>query len=67
MTVTELIQQLHKLPADLPVYLSDWSQGYASDEPLTVDDGPYVSAAEDRRDGLLPERVVLGGRRPNER
>jgi len=66
MTVTDLIEQLQKLPADLPVYLADWNEGYAPDCPMTVDDGPVVVALEREtsRSPSLPERVVLGGRKP---
>lgn len=59
MTVTELIEQLQKLPADLPVYLADWSEGYVPDCPCA---GPEVVALEREtsRGPSLPERVVLG-------
>lgn len=59
MTVAELIERLKALPAELPVYLADWSEGYAFDHPLTAD--PMVSAAyTTRRNVVLPKRVVLG-------
>lgn len=63
MTVAELIEQLQKLPADLPVYIADWSGGYALDCPMTVDNGPRVSAACDS----LPECVLIGMEPTNER
>jgi hypothetical protein len=66
MTVTELIEQLQKLPADLPVYLADWSEGYAQDFQMTIDNGPIVVAMEPGMStrSSLPERVVLGERKP---
>ena len=66
MTVAELIEQLQKLPADLPVYLADWNEGYAPDFPMTVDSGPAVVAMQPAtlRRPSLPERVVLGGEKP---
>ncbi len=64
MTVIELIEQLQKLPANLPVYLADWNEGYAPDYPMTVNDGPVVEMAQNEtpRRASLPERVVLGGK-----
>lgn len=62
MTVAELIAHLQKLPADLPVYLADWNEGYAPDDPMGPDDAPKVMPPRDsKRRGTLPERVVIGG------
>lgn len=72
MTVAELIEQLQKLPADLPVYIADWNEGYAPDWPMTADIGPRVVASHDiHRDGILelslPECVLIGMEPTNER
>jgi hypothetical protein len=69
MTVAELIKQLQKLPADLPVYLGDWNEQYAPDSPMGDDDGPWVNPPRDIKQqgilvGALPERVVIGGVKP---
>jgi hypothetical protein len=66
MTVAELIAQLQKLPAELPVYLADWNEGYAPDNPMEDGDTPVVMPPRDiKRHGItvlsLPERVVIGG------
>ena len=61
MTVAELIVQLQKLPADLPVYLGDWNEGHAPDHPMDVNDVPMIQPPWATRRGLLPERVVIGG------
>lgn len=64
MTVKQLIALLQTLPQDLPVYLADWSEGYAADIPL--DDGPRLlprvaEAVELPRKWNHPRRVVIGG------
>jgi len=66
----EILQQLEdklvatleskKLPADLPVYLADWNEGYAPDNPM----GPKPPCDIKHRKRVelsLPERVVIGG------
>jgi hypothetical protein len=73
MTVQELIVLLQQLPNDLPVYLGDWNEQYAYDNPLGPEDYPRVSPAYGPDDGvrrarpprvMLPQRVVIGnGRR----
>ena len=71
MTVKQLIELLQALPQDLPVYLSDWNEGYAADIPLDhVDAGrevdgpqllPRVAEADERpRKWNHPRRVVIG-------
>ena len=63
MTVAELIEQLQKLPADLPVYLADWNEGYAPDWALDLNDRPTVMSPYTTRHGLsLPKRVVIGSK-----
>ena len=70
MTVKQLIELLQTLPQDLPVYLADWSEGYAADIPLDhvgrEDDGPQLlprvaEAVERPRKWNHPRRVVIGG------
>jgi hypothetical protein len=64
VTVGELIAALQKLPADLPVYLADWSEGYALDHPMDVSDVPMIVPPWTSRRGhpmTLPERVLIGG------
>jgi hypothetical protein len=61
MTVADLIAKLQQLPADLPVYLGDWNEQYAPDQPMEANDGPQVMAPSKTKHGLeLPERVVIG-------
>ena len=65
MTVAELIVLLQKLPTDLPVYLADWNEGFAPDNPMGDGDAPLVRPPHDiKRHGItvlsLPERVVIG-------
>ena len=67
MTVAELINRLQQLPADLPVYVGDWNEGYAPDCPLDGASGPTVLPPRTvTRRGIeilslsLPERVVIG-------
>lgn len=63
MLVRQLIELLHTLPQDLPVYLGDWSEGHAPDVPID-----HVEAGhEDNGPQLLPrvkeghsKRVVIG-------
>ena len=65
LTVRDLIQKLETLPADLPVYLADWSEEYAEDWPL-VEQSLHVLEAKivsDRRGTTLfeqPCRLCLG-------
>ena len=69
MTVKSLIELLQALPQDLPVYLADWNEGYASVIPIDYvnanreDDGmqflPRVAEAC-ARPLKCPRRVVIG-------
>lgn len=69
MNVRELIQALKALPEDLPVYLSDWSEGYAPDIPIDhvdiEENGPQMLPRV--ADAVVrpprwdhPRRVVIG-------
>lgn len=56
MTVKRLIELLQILPQDLPVYLSDWSQGYEPDTPIDEQLMPRVVEAC----AQSPKRVAFG-------
>jgi hypothetical protein len=71
MTVKQLIELLQALPQELPVYLADWNECYASDIPIDhVDTGyeadgqlllPRVAEAVTRAPKWdHPRRVVIG-------
>lgn len=68
MTVAELIAKLQALPAELPVYLEDWSEGWVDDGPMGDGGGAVVMPPRDvfrrrivvgRQPEQLPERVVI--------
>lgn len=60
MTVSELIERLQQLPSELPVYVADWNEKYAPDNPLDEESSPRVERSKRAGRFLLPERVVIG-------
>lgn len=61
MTVRHLIEELSKLPADLPVFIADWSEGYMADREMEGATSVNVvgETPETKRCPTLPCRVVL--------
>lgn len=60
MTVAELISLLQQLPAELPVYLADWNEGWAPDLAMTREPQIREPINKTHNRPSLPWRVVLG-------
>lgn len=61
MTVAELIEQLQKLPADLPVYLVDVTHRAVGGVAIVPVVMPPCTHRRGTQTLSLPERVVIGG------
>lgn len=66
MKIKELIEILLNHDQELPVYLADWNEQYAPDEPLTAEAIHVEASLRTYRYGELtpaldlPQRLVLG-------